>query len=160
LAELTCCQFHPDGHLIALGGADKEIKMLDVTTGAIAATFATADGAPCSLSFSENGTWLASASAGSGSVAVWDLRKAAVIKTLEFGGAGVRAVAWDWSAQYLAVVAGGALNVVMYSKSGKKWSELLKRAVVARRVAWDPSGRGLAVDGEDGVVEFVVEEEE
>jgi pre-mRNA-processing factor 19 len=135
--------------------------MIDVTSNTIAATFATADGPPCSLSFSENGTWLASASAGSGSVAVWDLRKAACIKTLEFGGgAGVKDVAWDWSAQFLAVVAGGALNVVGYNKSGKKWSELAKRAVVARRVAWDPRGHGLVVDGEGGVVEFSVEEEE
>jgi len=32
--------------------------------------------------------------------------------------------------------------------------------VVARRVAWDPRGQGLVVDGDGGVLEFAVEDED
>ncbi|KAI5293525.1 hypothetical protein KEM52_005452 [Ascosphaera acerosa] len=54
-AELTCVQFHPDGHLLAAGGADGQIKIFEVKSGALAASFAAA-GPLHALAFSENGT--------------------------------------------------------------------------------------------------------
>jgi pre-mRNA-processing factor 19 len=109
-----------------------------------------------SLSFSENGTWLASASSGSTSVLVWDLRKEAIIKTIEFGSA-ISDIAWDYTAQYLAIAGGGAVAVESYQKSGKKWSELFKKAMKSRKVVWDPLGQHLLVDGEKGIVELSAE---
>ena len=97
------------------------------------------------LSFSENGYWLASASVGSTNVTIWDLRKAgdaAKAKSIEFGAA-VSSIAWDYTAQYLAIVGGGAVAVEQFNKSSKKWTELLKKAMNARKVAWDPAGQYL-----------------
>lgn len=108
------------------------------------------------MSFSENGFWLASASAGSTNVTIWDLRKAgdaANAKSIEFGAA-VSSIGWDYSAQYLAIAGGGAVAIEHYHKSSKKWSELLKKALKARKVAWDPLGGHLIVDGEGGLVEL------
>src|ERR1700761_9492960 len=98
--------------------------MFDVTSGEIAATFSTS-GPVVSLSFSENGFRLASASSASASVTLWDLRKtgdAANVKTLEVG-APVSSLTWDYSAQYLAAVGGETITVLKYQKTGKKWSE-------------------------------------
>ena len=109
-----------------------------------------------SLSFSENGTWLASASEGSTSVSIWDLRKSpdqAKIKVIEYGAA-VSEVAWDYTAQYLAIVGGGAVAVEGYQKSSKKWKELLKKALKSRKAVWDPQGKHLLVDGDSGIVEL------
>lgn len=152
---MTCCQFHPDGHIIGVGGKDGQIKIFDVKTGQIATAFETDDTVQ-SLSFSENGTWLASASQGSTSVFIWDLRKApgqAKVKVIEYGSA-ISEVAWDYTAQYLAIVGGGAVAVQGYQKSSKKWSELLKKAMKSRKVVWDPQGKHLLVDSESGIVEL------
>jgi pre-mRNA-processing factor 19 len=155
LLELTSCQFHPDGHIFAAGAQDGRILIFDIKTGELAATYSS-DGPIQALSFSENGTWLASASKSSTEVMIWDLRKsgdAAKVKTIEFG-AQVRDIAWDYTAQFLAIVGSGSLVVQQYAKSGKKWSEVLRKAVDGRRVVWDPSGQHLLVDGEGGVLQF------
>jgi pre-mRNA-processing factor 19 len=107
-----------------------------------------------SLSFSENGFFLASASAGSTTITNWDLRKEAAANTIDFG-AQVTGVAWDYSAQFLAAVGGGAVAVFGYQKKAKSFGELLKKGVEdARRVAWDPKGQYLLVDGPEGVLEL------
>jgi pre-mRNA-processing factor 19 len=126
--------------------------VFDIKTGQLATAFET-DGAVQSLSFSENGTWLASASKGSTNVQIWDLRKQASIKTLDFGAA-VSQIQWDYSAQFLAIVGGGAISIQSYQKSNKSWTELLKRAIKSRKVAWDPLGQHLLVDSDKGIVEF------
>jgi pre-mRNA-processing factor 19 len=154
---LTCCQFHPDGHLLGAGGKDGQIKIFSVENGELGSSFET-DGPVLSLSFSENGTWLASASQGSTGVLIWDLRKAekpkeAIIKTIEFGSA-ISDVAWDYTAQYLAIAGGGAVAIESYQKSGRKWSELFKKAMKSRRAVWDPLGQHLLVDSEKGILEL------
>jgi pre-mRNA-processing factor 19 len=149
--ELTCGEFHPDGHLFAAGGKDGEIKLYSITTADNSANFTT-DGAVKDLSFSENGTWLASASANSTNVTIWDLRKMNVIKSLEIGSA-VSSVAWDYTGQFLAVAAAGCVVVEQYAKSSKKWSEPLRKAVQATDVAWGASAGSLALlSGEGGLV--------
>jgi pre-mRNA-processing factor 19 len=123
-----------------------------VTTGEIAATFATS-GPVTALAFSENGFWFASASAGSASVTIWDLRKtgdAANVKTLEVG-APAAALTWDYSAQFLAAVGGGQVTVLQYQKAGKKWSEVLTRASSAKKVSWpEEDGWHITVDDDEG----------
>jgi len=144
-----------------VGTTTSNIQIFDIKTSTIAATFSSSsEGRINSLSFSENGTLLASASMNSTAVSIWDLRKtgdAARVKTIDVGSS-TSSVAWDWSAQFLAIVGGGALVVMQYVKSSKKWVEVVKKARKARRVVWDPRGRHLLVDDkEEGLVELGTE---
>merc|ERR1711977_380799 len=149
-SELTCGQFHPDGHIFAAAGSDGEIKLYDVKTSELQATFST-EGPVVSISFSENGTWLASASSGSTSVSVWDLRKQNTIKTLDVGSA-VSSVKWDYTGQFLAVAAAQCVAVEQYEKKGKSWSEPLRKAVAAGDVAWGKDASSLLLLNGDGAL--------
>lgn len=144
-------QFHPDGHLLAAGGADGQIKLFDVKTGTQAATFDLA-GAVKTLFFSENGIWLAAVTESSSTVSIWDLRKMAEIKSLDTGNSRIDSICWDYTGQFLLTGGPGGLTVQQYSKASKAWSEPLKSATPAVAVAW---GRGAhhiaALDGK-GVV--------
>jgi pre-mRNA-processing factor 19 len=148
--ELTTGQFHPDGHLFAAGGSDGEIKLYNVTTSELQATFPTSSPL-LSISFSENGTWLASASSGSSAVSVWDLRKMATIKTVEVGSQ-VTNVRWDYTGQFLAVAAAGAVVVAQYEKKGKIWAEPLRKAVEAGVVAWGKDASSLVLLNGEGTL--------
>jgi pre-mRNA-processing factor 19 len=103
------------------------------------------------VSFSENGTWLASAVKGQASVSVWDLRKTAEIKTIDLGTA-VSGVSWDYTGQYLAVSGQGFVAIEHYSKSSKSWSEPFRKALNAVNVAWGTKAQSLvALTSEGGV---------
>ncbi|KAL8811271.1 MAG: hypothetical protein Q9200_001931 [Gallowayella weberi] len=133
-AALTTAEFHPDGHLFAAGGLDGQIKVYDVKSGANAANF-DSTGPIAAISFSENGTWLASAAKGSTVVSIWDLRKAAVIHTIDVASI-ISAVHWEFTGQFLAIAGPSGLVVRQYSKSSKEWSEPLKNAVPSVAVGW------------------------
>ena len=136
---LTAAAFHPDGHLFAAGSAGGQIKVFDVKTGSNAANFDCAS-AVQHFAFSENGTWLAAVTRGEASVGIWDLRKAAQIKSLHVGGE-VERVAWDYTGQFLAAAGPGGVAVHCYAKSSKQWSESLRSAVPAVAVQWTWHGR-------------------
>ena len=146
--------FHPDGHLLACGGTDGQIKIFDVKSGSLAATFAsqTNSSAVISLYFSENGTWLASASSSSSNISIWDLRKAAEIRTLETGLSKVNCLSWDYTGQFLAVGGEGGVSVQQYSKANKEWSEPLKMALPATGIAWTHEAKGLVTVDVEGVL--------
>jgi pre-mRNA-processing factor 19 len=146
--------FHPDGHLLACGGNDGQIKIYDVKSGTLAATFSspTTSAALSSLFFSENGTWLASSSSSSANISIWDLRKAAEIHTIETGLGHVKCLNWDYTGQFLAAGGEGGVSVQQYSKASKEWSEPLQLAVPATGIAWLKEAKGLVtVDGQ-GVI--------
>ncbi|KAK2748123.1 hypothetical protein FQN57_001247 [Myotisia sp. PD_48] len=149
-AALTCVQFHPDGHLIAAGGMDGQIKIFDVKTGANAATF-TSSGPLKGLFFSENGTWLASVAQGSTAISVWDLRKAAIVKTLEVGTM-VDSICWDYTGQFLVAGGPNGLTVQQYSKSTKSWTEPLRTGVPAVGVVWAPAAKAILALSADGIL--------
>jgi pre-mRNA-processing factor 19 len=134
--------------LFAAGGKDGEIKLYEVKSGESAAVFST-DGALHDLSCSENGTWIASASANSTSVSIWDLRKLAMIKSLDIGST-VNGVEWDYTGQFLAVAGDGCVAVEQYSKSSKKWSEPFRKAVPATDIVWGASAQSLTLLDSDG----------
>ncbi|KAL9034229.1 MAG: hypothetical protein Q9180_005522 [Flavoplaca navasiana] len=133
-SALTVAGFHPDGHLFAAGGIDGQIKMFDVKTGTNAANLEST-GPIEAISFSENGTWLASAAKGFTSVSVWDLRKAAVIHTIDIASP-ILALQWEYTGQFLAIAGPSGLVVQHYSKSTKEWSEPLKSAMPSLAVGW------------------------
>jgi pre-mRNA-processing factor 19 len=103
------------------------------------------------MSFAENGTWLASASSNSSSVSVWDLRKLEVIKSIDVGST-VNSVAWDYTAQFLAIAAAGCVAVAQYSKKSKKWTEPLRKAIPATVAVWGASAASLDVLNSDGML--------
>ncbi|KAI9794896.1 MAG: hypothetical protein M1833_007343 [Piccolia ochrophora] len=148
---LTVAGFHPDGHLFAAGSARGEIKVFDVKSGSNAANFETSAGSVKSFSFSENGTWLAAVNEGSTSISIWDLRKAAEIKTLEVG-SHVERVQWDYTGQFLAAAGSSGVIVQSYSKSTKLWSETLRSAVQASAIQWGELGQQLVSVSMDGIV--------
>jgi pre-mRNA-processing factor 19 len=136
--------------LFAAGGKDGEVKLYDVKTGESAASFST-DGPLLRLSFSENGTWLASASENSTSVTVWDLRKMTAAKTLDIGSV-VSAVQWDYTGQFLAIAGAGGVAVEEYNKKSKKWSEPFKKGIQATSLAWGASANSIALLNGDGAL--------
>ena len=150
LLALGTAQFHPDGHLFAAGGMDGQIKLFDVKTGVNAADF-TESGPIQALSFSENGTWLAVAVRGSSGISIWDLRKAAQIKTLDTGGP-VAYVRWDYTGQFLASAGPSGLTVQQYAKSTKEWSEPLRTAVPGVAIEWGASAQKLVTLNEEGSI--------
>ena len=150
--ELTTITFHPDGHLLAAGAVDGTIKLYDVKTSQLAHTFPAASPAPISaVSFSENGTWLASAHENQTSAIVWDLRKLNQLATLDAGTA-ITGLTWDYTGQFLAACGPGGVVVNQYEKKSKSWSEPLRRAVKAVDVQWGSHAKSLVALTNEGAV--------
>ena len=147
---LNCAQFHPDGHLLAAGGADGQIKIFDVKSGTEAATFELA-GPVTSISFSENGIWVAGVIENSSVISVWDLRKAAEIATVDTGSV-INSISWDYTGQFLAVAGEQGISVQHYAKASKEWSEILKRGTPATRIAWGKDAQSLVAVNEEGII--------
>ena len=152
MTELTTVAFHPDGHLLAAGAADGSIKLFDVKTSEVAHTFQAATPSPISsLSFSENGTWLASAHEGSSTAIVWHLGKLNQFATLDAATA-ITGVTWDYTGQYLAACGPGGVVVNSYNKKAKSWSEPLRKAVNAVDVQWGSSAKSLVALTNEGAI--------
>ncbi|KAI4166919.1 MAG: hypothetical protein LQ343_007622 [Gyalolechia ehrenbergii] len=149
-AALTTAGFHPDGHLFAAGGVDGQIKVYDVKSLTNAANFEST-GPITAISFSENGTWLATAAKGSTAVSIWDLRKATIVHTIDVTSP-ISAVQWEFSGQFLAIAGPSGLVVQQYSKTTKEWSEPLKTAVPSVTVAWGLDARTIfCLDAEGSI---------
>ena len=103
------------------------------------------------VTFSENGTWLASANQGQNILTVWDLRKLNALKTIDIGTA-VSGISWDYTGQFLAACGPGGVVVSQYSKSAKKWSEPLRKALNAADVKWGAKGKSLVALTINGAV--------
>ena len=103
------------------------------------------------LDFSENGTWLASATYKSTSVQIWDLRKTSLLKVID-AGTPVYGLAWDYTGQFLAAAGPGGVVVSQYIKAGKTWEEPLKKAIGAVDVAWGAGAKAMVVLTKEGGV--------
>ena len=149
-AALLSVKFHPDGHLIAAGSADAQIKIFEVRSGAAAANYALS-GPVKSLFFSENGTFLAAVAENSTAISVWDLRHSAEIKVLDTGNK-INSLSWDYTGQFLLTGGPSGVTVQQYSKASKQWSEPFRGAVPAVSVAWGPAAQSIVATNEEGVV--------
>ncbi|KAJ5946276.1 hypothetical protein N7454_003115 [Penicillium verhagenii] len=147
---LLSVQFHPDGQLLAAGGAEGHIKVFDVKSSALAADFTMSGPVKC-LFFSENGTFLAAVAAQSTTVSIWDLRSSKETKVLDTGNE-VQSIFWDYTGQFLLTGGPSGLTVQQFTKSSKQWSEPLRSAVPAVAVAWGSSAQSIVALNEAGSV--------
>ena len=148
--ELSAAALHPDGLIYCTGMKDDAVlKIWEARTQQSAASLTGHAGTIHSLSFSENGYYLASAA--SDGVKIWDLRKLKSIQSLTpFGeDKGATAVSFDTSGLYLGV--GGPYAAVYGVK--KDWSivktfeDMPKKGVHA--VAWGQDARQCIVGAAD-----------
>jgi pre-mRNA-processing factor 19 len=151
---------HPDGALLALGTPTSTIQIYDVRTGTIAASLTPAEATPFTvntLSFSENGYHLLAPNSLS-SVAVWDLRKQSMTKTLSLGEEfKVNKVSCDLSGQFLGVAGSGGVCVFAhkswemvgrFEEGGGEMSDLAFGA--EGREIWGVTGREVRIWGLPG----------
>lgn len=121
----TSLAIHPDGTLLALGTPASTIQIYDIRSGAVAASLTPPDSSPFTVntvSFSENGYHLLGPDSLS-SVAVWDLRKPKITKSIPLGeGFKVNKVLYDYSAQLLGVAGNEGARVYAH----KSWEELVR----------------------------------
>ncbi|KAJ5918973.1 hypothetical protein N7466_009916 [Penicillium verhagenii] len=149
-SALLSVQFHPDGQLLAAGGAEGHIKVFDVKSSVLAADFTMSGPVKC-LFFSENGTFLAAVAAQSTTVSIWDLRSSKETKVLDTGNE-VQSIFWDYTGQFLLTGGPSGLTVQQFTKSSKQWSEPLRSAVPAVAVAWGSSAQSIVALNEAGSV--------
>ena len=151
--ELKACQFHPDGHILAVGGTDGQIKIFETKTGSNAAVF-DESGPIQALSFSENGTWLAAVVTGGSTAAIWDLRKSTQLHVLDFGGR-IDCIKWDYTGQYLAGAGPGGVTVQHYDKASKSWSQPLMKAVSGTALEWGSNAKSLVLLTAEGTISIL-----
>jgi len=130
-SAVSCLQFHPDGLILGTGIGGGLVKIWDIKTQKNVATFEGHSNTVLSLSFSENGYYLATAA--ENTIKLWDLRKLKVFHSTDLPkGSTINAVEWDYSGTYLAVAAedirvfmGKTLNhVATYTKHSKAVTDL------------------------------------
>ncbi|KAL6768632.1 PRP19 [Auxenochlorella protothecoides x Auxenochlorella symbiontica] len=119
-AAYSAAALHPDGLILSTGTEGAAVKIWETRTQKNVANFEGHTGRINSLSFSENGYYMASAA--TDGVRIWDLRKLKTIRTLNLFSEGTptTAVAFDYSGLFLGV--GGSDVRVVGAK--QDWAEL------------------------------------
>lgn len=153
-AIYSAAALHPDGLILCTGTDDAKMKIWETRTQQAVASFDGHVGRVASLSFSENGYYMASAA--SDGVKIWDLRKLKNIKSFTPFGEGVAAtsVSFDKSGLFLGV---GGPSVAVYAVKQdwsvvKEFSEFPKKGV--HTVAWGHDARSVIVGAADHNLRF------
>lgn len=85
---------------------------------------------------------------------IWDLRNIKLLKTIDVG-TPVSGISWDYTGQYLVSSGLGGIVVSQYSKSGKSWSEPLRKAVSAVAVEWASQAKSLVALSPEGALNIL-----
>ncbi|KAF3498517.1 hypothetical protein DY000_02051872 [Brassica cretica] len=147
--DYTAAAFHPDGLILGTGTAQSIVKIWDVKSQANVAKFGGHTGEITSVSFSENGYFLA-ASALDG-VRLWDLRKLKNFRTFEFPDA--NSVEFDHSGSYLGIAASD-IRVFQTASVKAEWNPVktlpdLSGTGKATCVKFGPDAKYVAVGSMD-----------
>jgi WD40 repeat protein len=133
---------------VATAGEGPAIRLWDVRTGKVSATFVHPPHAAV-LAFSPDGRWLASGGPGS-ALRFWGLAKRAEERPLPAPPRDVRVLAFSPDGSVLA--AGQGATVTFWGPAtGQALGSLREKAEVVR-LAWSPSGRVLATECRDGAL--------
>jgi pre-mRNA-processing factor 19 len=155
----SSASLHPDGLILCTGGAKSTVRIWETRTQKCVGKFDGHTGAITSMSFSENGYYMASAAVDG--VKLWDLRKLKNFKSLtpygdaaaagggKNGSKAVTAVKFDKSGLFLAV--GGADARVYGTKQEwevlKEFGDVPKKGVCS--LAWGTDAKSLLVGAAD-----------
>ncbi|KAI9207535.1 WD40-repeat-containing domain protein [Polychytrium aggregatum] len=118
-------KLHPDGLILGTGTCDSVVRLWDVKSRTNVGALTGHVGQITSLSFSENGYYLATAADGHNVVKLWDLRKLASLHDIEVPVSdghtgGVHRVQFDYNRQFLGVAAGHDARVYVV----KQWDQV------------------------------------
>jgi WD40 repeat protein len=145
--------FSPNGKLLAIGGADPAVKVLDATNGWPLATLVGHAEQVLDVAFSRDGGTLATASADE-TVRLWDVGGAYVCKkTLEGHLASVSGVAFDPSGEHVASASDDRTVTIWDEKSGSSLATLGAHADGATAVSI--SHESIAWGSRDGAVRIL-----
>lgn len=145
----TSFAVHPDGVIHGGGTKDGSIRVWDARQStSLAATLTSHSSDVTTLSFSENGYYLATSSSSDPTVNIFDLRKLAILNTWKLPAENIISeVRFDPSAQFLSV-SGTDLRVY----ANKSWEEVLKfedNAGVLTGARFGKLGSEIVVSGMD-----------
>ncbi len=145
----TSFAVHPDGVLHGGGTKDGSIRVWDARQStSLAATLTSHSSDVTTLSFSENGYYLATSSSSDPTVNIFDLRKLAILNTWKLPAENIISeVRFDPSAQFLSV---SGTDLRLYAN--KSWEEVLKfedNAGVLTGARFGKLGSEIVVSGMD-----------
>jgi len=147
----SCVSFHPDGLILGTGTAAGDIKIWDIKSQKNVATFEGHTAKVTSISFSENGYYLATTAAST--VKLWDLRKLKNVHSIDVPDMGnLNSVSWDYSGTYLAV-AGEDIRVFT-GKSLNHIATLKGHTKTVTDVKWGTAAQFLASTSLDRSLKF------
>ncbi|MBI5367279.1 MAG: protein kinase [Planctomycetes bacterium] len=142
--------FSPDGRLLARGGADGRVLLLDRTAGRTCEARGHT-GPVTALAFAEDGRFVASG-ARDGTMRVWDAGTGAAVGTLQEGEAAITAVLICPGGR-MAIAADESGGAHAWDLTGAELPAALEAAgSEATALAWVPCARAVAIGQADGSV--------
>ncbi len=151
LGEVTCVAIHPEGSLLAAGGADHTTRIWNLATGRVVRTLAGHTAAVTALAFSPDGKALATAGH-EGVVKLWDVGDGHELQTLRGHKEYILAIAFSPDGSLLASSSGEQTVKLWYLTADRVERTFIGFTGVVHSVDFSPDGKVLAAAGLDGTV--------
>lgn len=149
-----------DGKKIAAAYSDGTIKIWDTITGECLKNFPAHNNNPRSISWSPDGTKIASCSnfysysggkRSNDTIKIWDGNTTELLKTIHYG-KNVCDIAWDPDSSMLASCCDFESSVMIWNVSTGKCIKDIQNSEHCRRIVWSPDGTKLITGGDKGNV--------